>query len=414
MEKLEIRNGKFKNLSFKEQIVHLQSVANRAKILWGYPEDANATLLNFTENATFKLTSKGMPTMVMRVHRLDFATIKSIKTELTWLEYLSDNTNLSLDTPQPSLKNNYVEEIVTSELEEKRFVDCFSYQKGKSPVDSSDGNDDIGNLIAKIEKIPLKITVPVFRFAAVLQQATCKWKKTGLSIEDRALYQKIGKIAATMHKLAIQWKEPSFYDRMEWDFKGTFGKEWNNFYGVSYRNRDWLSESDIESIDASVELMKKRLEIYGKGKERYGMIHSDLRTANLLQDGNQLTVLDFDDCGKGWYMYDIASSVALMEHRGDLSEVVNELLKGYESIRTIENEDRREVWTFIMMRRIGMLQSLLYRLGAVIPGSGEAAELTPEVLAFFAKGTAILSRKYLMEFSQEENINSTRDYQTIN
>lgn len=44
-------------------------------------------------------------------------------------------------------------------------------------MDSSDGNDDIGNLIAKIEKIPLKITVPVFRFAAVLQQATCKWKK---------------------------------------------------------------------------------------------------------------------------------------------------------------------------------------------------------------------------------------------
>lgn len=116
------------------------------------------------------------------------------------------------------------------------------------------------------------------------------------------------------------------------------------------------------------------------------MIHSDLRTANLLQDGDQLTVLDFDDCGKGWYMYDIASSVALMEHRGDLSEVVNELLKGYESIRTIENEDRREVWTFIMMRRIGMLQSLLYRLGAVIPGSGEAAELTPEVLAFLQRG----------------------------
>ncbi|MNI97203.1 hypothetical protein D3C73_1558030 [compost metagenome] len=48
-----------------------------------------------------------------------------------------------------------------------------------------------------------------------------------------------------------------------------------------------------------------------------------------------------------------------------------------------------------MMRRIGMLQSLICRIGAVIPGDGEAVELTPEILAFYAKGTVVLAKEYL-------------------
>ena len=132
------------------------------------------------------------------------------------------------------------------------------------------------------------------------------------------------------------------------------------------------------------------------------MIHSDLRTANLLKDGDTITVLDFDDCGMGFYMYDVAGAVALMEHRPDLKEIVDEILKGYEPVRPLSEADKTEIPTFIMLRRIGMLQSLICRIGCVAGGSGEACELTAEILEFYARGTVELAKKYLKAYGEPD------------
>ena len=39
-----------------------------------------------------------------------------------------------------------------------------------------------------------------------------------------------------------------------------------------------------------------------------------MRLANLLVDGRDVSVIDFDDCGFGWFMYDLGSSVSFIEH----------------------------------------------------------------------------------------------------
>ena len=147
------------------------------------------------------------------------------------------------------------------------------------------------------------------------------------------------------------------------------------------------------------EEIRERLALYGESPKHYGMIHSDLRTANLLKDGDTITVLDFDDCGMGFYMYDVAGAVALMEHRPDLQEIVDEILKGYEPVRKLSQADRDEIPTFIMMRRIGMLQSLESRIGSVAAGEGESTELTPQILEFYAAGTIVQARQYLETYA---------------
>ena len=357
-------------------------------------------LLNFTENATYSIEADGMPKIIMRVHRLDYAKLNTIRTELQWLLDLKKETNLSLATPIPSTNGLYVETIDTPEMKEERNVVCFEFAKGSAPKDSSDSNEGVGNLISKIDKIPDKITIPLFKKAAVLYAQIGKLNsKSPLTDADRKLYQQVGAIAASIHKQSKSWSYPAFYERMEWNFDGTFGKKWNNFYGVSYRSPKWLSKEDIGILDLCVDFIDKRLKAYGKEPDRYGMIHSDLRTANLLKEGETITVLDFDDCGKGWYMYDIAGAVALMEHRPDLKEIVNEVVNGYQTILPISKEDHNEIMTFILMRRIGMLQSLIGRIGCVMGGSGEAAELTPEILAFYAKGTVVMAKDYIKAYA---------------
>ncbi|KRM89014.1 phosphotransferase enzyme family protein [Liquorilactobacillus vini] len=390
--------SKFNLLSFSEKLNHLQQVAEKAKLLWGYPADAKVKLLNFTENATFSLQAAGRPKVILRVHRLEYATFNNIRTELTWILNLKQQTKLSLALPQKSQNGHYIEAIETPSLAEKRYVVCFEYVAGSAPVDSSDTNEDLEPIVKTCKQIPNWLTFPLFRLAAGLEIKFGKYEKSELTVEDRQLYQKIGKIAATLHLAAQRWPQPAFYERMEWNFSGTFGRN-NNFYGASYHTGHWLHSNEIRILDRCVELMRKRLMIYGNGPDRYGMIHSDLRTANLLKNGQKITVLDFDDCGQGWFMYDLASAVALMEHRSDIEEIITELLDGYQQVRTITQQDQDELWTFIMMRRIGLLQSLIYRMGMVVEGSGETVELTPDVLEFFAKGTVVLANRYLKRYS---------------
>jgi thiamine kinase-like enzyme len=283
--------------------------------------------------------------------------------------------------------------------------------QGHAPIDSSDSNEGVGKLIKKIEKIPKNITIPIFRKAAQLDALLGKMNnKSKMTMDDRKLYRQIGTVAAKIHKQSKAWREPSYYKRLVWDFEGTFGVEWNNFYGESYRSKEWLSEKDIAILDECVLIMQQRLKLYGKSKERYGMIHSDLRAANLLKEGDKIGVLDFDDCGKGWYMYEIAGIVALIEHRSDLNEIIQEVLQGYEEVLPIMQEDKDEVKTFIMMRRIGMLQGLISRIGCVVPGEGESVELTPEILAFYAKGTVVLAKGYIKQCAAQQQVRMEKHY----
>lgn len=113
------------------------------------------------------------------------------------------------------------------------------------------------------------------------------------------MYRTLGEIASILHTHAKSWSLPDYYKRIEWNWDATFGDGWNNFYGTHYRTNDILKENDLQTIDACTYLMHKRVKAFGKSKERYGMIHSDLRMANLLIHDDQITVLDFDDCGMG-------------------------------------------------------------------------------------------------------------------
>jgi len=236
-------------LSLEEKIAHFDDVAARALPLWGYSEGADKKLLNFTENATYLVKAAGKETMIMRVHRLDYATMNSIRTELCWLTDLKRDTDISLASPIPMENGELVATIETPALEEKRHVVCFSFAKGKAPVDFSDGNGDVGDLIARIEKIPDSITIPTFRVASVLTDFIGGMKSTSaLTEEDRAMYRMVGEIMAKIHRQSRQWKHPDYFERMEWGFDGTFGT-WNNFDGATYADPKWISQKDIGVLD---------------------------------------------------------------------------------------------------------------------------------------------------------------------
>ena len=390
----------FASLPFEEQKAHFFDVAKRALPLWGYPDDSEFKLLNITENATYLVTHEGYDKLIMRVHSMDYAEMDSIRTELDFINYLRENTDLNLAAPIPSKTGEYVMTIDTPEMDEHRNVVCFTFAAGKAPRDSADDTESLSKIMAAFGKVPNAITLPLFRVAGRAYDGfnSIMPPKSTLNANDRHFYQLLGEIAAKLHVASSKWERPEYFTRISWDWDGTFGPGWNNYYGKHYQQCEFLSDKEKSAIDECVALMGDRIEAYGKDPSRYGLIHSDLRMSNLLEDGDKITVLDFDDFGCGWYLTDIAGVVGFAEHRPDLKEIVDEIVTGYTKVRELTEDDIREIPTFIMLRRIGLIECLQYHLNNTDVGSGEAAEINPEIMQFFCTTTADLAKKYVKEF----------------
>jgi Ser/Thr protein kinase RdoA (MazF antagonist) len=108
----------------------------------------------------------------------------------------------------------------------------------------------------------------------------------------------------------------------------------------------------LDLFGRTAELVQQRLARYGSGPDRFGLAHCDLRLANLLLDGSQVKVLDFDDCGFGWYMYDAATSVSFHEHLPEVPGLIELWLEGYRTVRDVGKAEEEEIPTFVMLRRL--------------------------------------------------------------
>jgi Ser/Thr protein kinase RdoA (MazF antagonist) len=99
-------------------------------------------------------------------------------------------------------------------------------------------------------------------------------------------------------------------------------------------------------------VLAQRFRAYGQQSQCFGLVHADLRLANLLVDGERLGIIDFDDCGFSWFFYDFAAAVSFMEHEPVIAELRQAWLEGYRTIAAVSKEDEAMLPVFVMLRRI--------------------------------------------------------------
>jgi Ser/Thr protein kinase RdoA (MazF antagonist) len=140
----------------------------------------------------------------------------------------------------------------------------------------------------------------------------------------------------------------------------------------------------LARLDAAI---AGRLAAYGRSPERFGLVHADIRLANLLVDDGHVRVIDFDDSGYAWFMYDFATTVSFMEDHPRVPELQAAWLEGYRSVAPLDPADEAELDTFVMLRRL----LLVAWIGSHHTFATEAAELG----AGFTAGTCALAERYL-------------------
>jgi Ser/Thr protein kinase RdoA (MazF antagonist) len=134
-----------------------------------------------------------------------------------------------------------------------------------------------------------------------------------------------------------------------WDYDTSLGDlghwgRWQDGLGIG------AEEEAVLGRCAAV--LQARLAAYGKGPERFGLIHADMRLANLLVSDTKVTVIDFDDCGLSWFMYDLGSSLSFIEHEPYVPELIDAWVRGYRAVAHLSRDDEAELPTFVMLRRL--------------------------------------------------------------
>ena len=115
-------------------------------------------------------------------------------------------------------------------------------------------------------------------------------------------------------------------------------------------------------------------------------MHADTRLANLLVHEGSVSVIDFDDSGFSWYLYDLGTSVSFFEHAPEVPALVDAWLEGYRRAGQLSAEDQAEIWTFIMFRRLLLVAWI---------GSHRAVDIAAELGAGYTQGSCDLAESYL-------------------
>jgi Ser/Thr protein kinase RdoA (MazF antagonist) len=207
----------------------------------------------------------------------------------------------------------------------------------------------------------------------------------GIEPADDSLphFAELGEITARMHRHARAWQRPAGFIRFHWDYDAAFGTgarwgRWQDGIGVGPAEREVLGR-----LDAT---LQARLAAFGTGPERYGLVHADTRLANLLVDGDAVSVIDFDDSGFSWFLYDVGTSVSFFEHQPHVPALVDAWLSGYRRVLELPAEDEAEIWTFILYRRLLLVAWI---------GSHAGVDIARQLGAGYTTGSCDLAEAYL-------------------
>lgn len=316
-----------------------REAAESACRLYPWGRERTLSLLHLSENATFLMSraEDREPIQVMRVSRIGYHSEEEIRAELCWLVHLQGQSQMRTVTPIPNRRGELLTPV---KMGGQDFV-CvvFGYLRGEKP----DPRRDPG-----------------------------AW-------ED---FFRVGRTAALLHRDTMGWDGSRKLCRPHLDWEAMLGPEGVFGDWRQCRELDLRESRLLEQVCGEI---RERLSRYGRHKTNYGLIHADLRAANLLRSGDGMWVMDFDDCGFGWHLYDLAASFSFIEDDDRMSRWIEAWVNGYETVLTFSKEDIREIPTFVMARRIQLLAWIT---------SHEDSDPVRELYRGFAEGTVALAKKY--------------------
>ena len=322
-------------------ITDMAELARRAAARYGISPDCRLHLYPLTENWTYRIDPASGDPVVLRMYRPGGRSPVEIHSELAWMSAIrADEREQLLPGVIATLDGSELLEIARDPPLEPCFCVAFSCVSGSEP--------------AADELAP--------------------W------------FPRLGALTARLHRQARAWTPPPWFERPRWDVSTTLGARahWGPWHASV------IDPEERRQLQRLAGVVTARLGHFGTEPARFGLVHADLRLANLLVDGDRVTVIDFDDCGFSWFLYDLACALTFNEGRPDVGDLIAAWVQGYRQVEPLSREDEDEIMTFLMLRRL-MLSAYV----GLRPDTELAAELHQ---ARFSAQTCAIAEPYLRRF----------------
>lgn len=154
----------------------------------------------------------------------------------------------------------------------------------------------------------------------------------------------LGRVVARLHSFSCAWQPPPGFSRFHWDWDGQFGeRELGNTAGLIASIPDRLREP----YRLVVRRVREVMDSFGRGPEAYGLIHADLYTENILFQAGEPRIIDFEDCGFGYWMSDIGVFLGQWPWTDEFPPIRDAFLEGYGQVRTLPEAQLRHLDLFV-------------------------------------------------------------------
>lgn len=309
----------------------LLSLARQAQAAWGAVGEP--VLLSHRENAVFRIRCAKGPA-ALRLHRPGYVSAAAIRSELWLMQVLAE---AGLAVPRP-IKTRDGEQIVHLA---DRLATVVSW------IDGQALSDLVGT--------------------------------AGTGADAQALYHALGGLLARLHLAADAQPVPAWFTRHRWNRDGLVGDapNWGRFW-----EHPILTPDQAALLVGARDAAQRRLAALESSGTDVGVIHADALMENVLVGNGvagarggtnrpALVLIDFDDCGPGFRMYELA--VALSQHFGRPGhDALREaMLEGYAAFRALPAGWQEDWPLFAFLRAAASLGWTRDRLPA-----GSAATLS--------------------------------------
>jgi Ser/Thr protein kinase RdoA (MazF antagonist) len=288
--------------------------------------NAKLRLLRHEHNTTFRVDSGGQR-FVLRINRPGVHDARTIDSEMHWLAALARDTSLGVPVPVAATDGRLVVTVKVPSSDTPRHGVLLRWQPGRF-VD---------------ENLSPKHLAAVGRLHAGLHRHAAAWERPAGFLRPRVdTLTNAGKVAS-ISPFATAARRPSAADAAQAMaiVEALLGVESLALV------RDALSEATDTA--AAVEAVE--------GPS--GLIHADLHYENFLFDKGHARAIDFDDCGWGPRLYDLAITLWELQERADYPSLRDALLDAYGRHFAVPVDYEALTAGLIQLRRVQILLWIL-------------------------------------------------------
>jgi len=314
----------------------LQTMAREALAIWGGGPEPS--LISHRENAVYDVRIGGVHRAALRLHRPGYRTDAQIRSELHWATALAQ---AGIPVPQAVPASDGE---VLRWLPDGHAVSVLTWVEG-TPIGSRDdfliGNTD-------------------------------------------EMYRELGALLADLHAISDGLDLPPEFERPKWDRESFTGP--NPAWGRYWQHPDLASHESGELLAAR----DKADQVLREVDLDSGLIHADVLRENVFRTSQGLTLIDFDDSGIGYRLYDLTTAVCQEADAPDLDRASAALLSGYRSKRTLPKTDAALLPMFLMLRAFMSLGWVMPRLAPGDPRHAVNKQRALDAARAFLDGKSVL------------------------